>query len=98
MTTESQSQEPVKTVVLKHPYEFGEKQINECIFTRRPKAKDLKGLKLNELEAEGQCILLGRVTNLTTPEIEEMDLADFQTVGEALASFLPNTPKVGRGI
>ena len=87
---EKSTEEPIKIITLKHPYTFGTKQISECIFARRPKAKDLKGLKLGEGKVDDQFILLGRCTNLSTPEIEEMDLEDFTNVGQALTDFLPN--------
>jgi len=93
MATESQ---PVKTVTLKYPYTFGDKNIKECNFIRRPKAKDLKGLSLTDMKADDQLLLLGKMTDLSTPELGEMDLADFQDVSEALASFLPNTQEAGK--
>ena len=101
MTTESQKQkekesEAVAIITLKYPFKFGEKNITQCIFMHRPKAKDLKGLDLSSGRAEEQCKLLGRVTDLSTPEIEELDLEDFAIVGKKLATFLPDSLKDGK--
>lgn len=99
MTTESQNETsgtPIKTVTLKHPYNFGEKKITQCIFERRPRAKDIKGLALAKQMADDQYILLGRITNLTTPEIEYMDLEDVMIVMGELESFLPDSLKTGK--
>ena len=101
MATESQDTNPrdgaVKVIELKHPFIFGkDKQITECIFHRRTKAKDLKGLKLANGMVDDQCVLLGRITNLSTPEIEELDLEDFSSVGTVVADFLPDSLKGGK--
>ncbi len=87
---------PVKVITLKHPYNFGSKQITQCIFERRPKAKDLKGLSLAKQLADDQFVLLGRVTNLSTPEIEEMDMEDAMVCMEAITDFLPDSLKPGK--
>ena len=90
MATESQENKdkPVKTVTLDFPYKFGTKEITECIFPVRPKAKALKGMSVTNPTADDQMIILGRVTNLSTPEIEDMDLQDFKKVNEVLQDFL----------
>jgi len=88
MVTENQT--PIKTIKLEYPFEFGKEEITEVHVMRRPKAKDMKGINLQEMTADAQCKLLGRITNLMTPVIEEFDLADFKTLSEAVADFLPS--------
>lgn len=86
---------PVKTIKLGFPFDFGDRHITEVNFTRRPKAKDLKGINVSAMQADDTAILLGRITDLSTPEIEEMDLSDFTLLGNALADFLPGSLKTG---
>ena len=96
MTTESQ--EPIKTITLEHPFKFGDENISQILILRRPKAKDLKGLNMQAMQAEDVCKLLGKISNLSTPQIEEIDLADFNSLGEAMKDFLPNTLEGGKPI
>jgi len=88
MTTESQ---PVKTITLEFPVKVGDVEKGTINILRRPKAKDLKGLNMQAMQAEDVCKLLGRISDLSTPEIEEIDLKDFQSIGEAMKEFLPNS-------
>lgn len=98
MTTESQHQEPIKIVKLEHPYSFGQKEIGQVEFLRRPKTKDIKGLNRNNMTTADTLRVLANITPLSTPEMEEMDLDDFALVQEALLSFLPNTQRIGSGL
>ena len=95
MSTETQKQKPIKVVKLEKPYKFGDKRITECIFEREPKAKDLKGLALGKGLTDDQYILLGRITNLSTPEIEEMSMGDAMLCISALEDFLPESLRTG---
>ena len=96
MTTESQKPTPIKTIVLEYPFEFAKEQITEVNITRRPKAKDMKGINLQNFTADAQCVLLGRISDLSTPAIEELDLADFKRLSEEVSDFLPSGPEDGK--
>lgn len=96
MTTESQKQEkPVKVVKLT-PYKFGTKEISELKILRKPKAKDLKGLAIAKGLADDQFVLLGRISDLTTPEIEEMGMGDSLLCIQAIEDFLPDSLRTGK--
>lgn len=88
--------EPVKIFKLQFPFAYGDTQITECKFMRRPKAKDIKGLKLSDQLADDQYILLGRITDLSTPVIEEMDMADAMSLIKELTDFLPESLRTGK--
>jgi len=102
MVTENQNpghpdeQKPVQTIQLEHPFEFGSETISELNILRRPKKKDMKGIK--GLDSDETALLLGRVSDLSTPQIEEMDLDDFALCSEALANLLPNSQRIGKGL
>lgn len=97
MVAENQDEKKsIKRIKLEHPYSVGSKQITEVNFTRRPKARDMKGINPQNMTMDESTLVLGRCTDLSTPELMEMDLDDMSLVGEALSDFLPNTQRIGR--
>ncbi len=91
MSTETQKQEPIKVIKLDYPVEFGDKTIDVLNIMRRPKAKHLIGLNMQAMQAGDVCKLLGKISDMSTPEVQEIDLQDFHKVGEALKAFLPKS-------
>lgn len=83
------AKEPVKSIKLKHPVSWtGGEVIDIVDFHRRVKAKDVKGMDLNNLRMEEQCKILANITNLETPQLYELDLEDMIEVGKVLQDFL----------
>jgi hypothetical protein len=94
MTSEShksENEKALKVIKLSTPYTFGEKKISECRILREPLAKDLKGIQLAKGLADDQFILLGRISNLSTTEIENMTMGDVMLCMKTLEDFLPES-------
>lgn len=86
-----------RTVVLDAPIKRGEKELKE-VTLRRPKAGELRGLKLQDVQ-EGDVsslqVLLPRITELTKMEVEELDLTDLNAIGtEIVLFFVPKAARV----
>jgi len=98
MDTEIQKDEkPIKVIKLDHPFKCGSKQIDEVVFYRRPLAKHMKGLDINNLGVTGNAKILANVTHTEVHEFENMDLDDFNVCANELNSFLPRTLAIGEG-
>ena len=98
MTTESQ--EPIKIIKLKYPFMWGQdEQVTEIQIIRRPKAKDMKGLKsLKDMDMSDQNLMISRFTNLTPPQLDELDMEDFGELGKVIESFLESSLETGKVI
>lgn len=97
MSTETQEKpEPIKVIDLEYPIQIGKEEKAQLKIMRRPKAKDLKGLNMIQMQSEDVCKLLGRISDFSTPELEELDLMDFNKVGEVMKSFLPSIQEAGK--
>lgn len=101
MATESQDKEfkePIKTIKFEIPLEFGSETITEINFLRRPKAKDMKGLDPRNLTIDQSMKLLANISDLSVPQIKEMDLDEFNVVSAEMAdAFLARSQKIGEG-
>ena len=75
----------LSTLKLKHPIKLGESEesTTELIFSRRPKARDFKGMPV-PLGVDEQLLLISRLTNLPLPLIQELDGADMMAAMEVL--------------
>lgn len=89
--SESENEKPLKVIKLEKPYTFGEKKITEFKILREPKAKDMKGMQLAKGLADDQFILLGKISNLSTAEIEQMSMGDVMLCIKTLEDFLPES-------
>ena len=58
------------------------------ITLRRPKVSDRKAASTIADDDERVLFMLSRLTNLMPEDFEDMDLADFNAVGEKIESFL----------
>lgn len=91
----TENQEPIKVFKLDTPYSFGSKEITKVKFLRRPKAKDIKKVDIQAMSSVDTMRVLANITDLSIPEIEEMDLDDFNILSQELLSFLPRTREAG---
>lgn len=93
---DSGNEKPVKVIKLSKSYTFGEKKISECKILREPLATDLKGLALGKGLMDDQFILLGRISDLSTVEIEKLTMGDAILCVSALDDFLPESLRTGK--
>jgi len=85
------------TYKLETPVTHGETTISELVFNRRPMGKDVKGIRLSQIDLGDHVILLtARLTNNPPSVIEKLDFADIASLGEVLSSFLQRGQKTGR--
>lgn len=67
-----------------------------CVVLRRPKAKDLRAFDHHGGAGIAAMIeMLGRISNLTADEVEELDQDDFEALGNLLGAGEPSGPKTG---
>lgn len=68
-------------ITLKHPYKVHSVEFAQVNFTRRPKAKDtIEAHNLAQTDAERELVLIAKVLGMKPDELQEMDLADYNTV------------------
>ena len=63
--------------------------INEIILSRRPKAKDFKGISLSDMQFDDVIKLISRMCNVPISTAEELDAEDFMEVQQVIMNFLP---------
>lgn len=86
----------MRTIELAHPLEFGGEEIRE-LRIRRPKAKDLKGLNLENLTGDVVIELLARLTELPAKVIEDLDWEDLGPAMEVVEGFFgASRPAAGK--
>lgn len=74
-------------IKLKYPIPFEGGTLSE-VSLRRPKVKEVAvARKGNKDEAEQEIALIAALAGLPPSAIEELDLADYKTIQEALQSF-----------
>lgn len=67
-----------------------------CVTLRRPKAKDLRVFDEHGThEIAATLALIARISNLDTLEVDNLDGADLDAVGNLLGNFVPSGPKTG---
>lgn len=67
-----------------------------CVVLRRPKAKHMKVLDAyDNREIEGLIAMLGKISNLTAEEIDNLDGADFGELGNVVGSLVNSGPATG---
>jgi len=84
-----ESIEPIKSLKLQYPLSFKNGDSVKIIdFLRRPQARDLRGIDLQNLKMEEQCKILANITNCSTPQLMRCDMVDMNKLGEILTDFL----------
>jgi len=79
------------TIRLQEPIPFGKDEtINEIVFQRRLKAKDLMGIKVQDMTFDDMLKIISRMTVQSMAIIKELDGVDFMEASEVVNSFLPN--------
>jgi hypothetical protein len=84
----------MKTIKLSEPIRvktfFGFEETIDIISIRAPKAKDIMGLPFNDpnKQTEAMGVLISRLSGLSMDVVEEMDLADFLNVSNAMQTYL----------
>lgn len=67
----------------------------ETINIRRPKVRDRLAVeRIKKTDAEKEIALIANLTEVTVEVIEELDLADYNKVQEALQGFLLPVPVI----
>ena len=84
-----ESTEIIKSLKLQYPLNFKNGEVITVVdFLRRPQARDLRGIDLQNLKMEEQCKILAHITNCTTPQLMRCDMVDMNKLGEILTDFL----------
>lgn len=84
------------TLTLIDPVKFGSEEITELVFGRKPIAKDLRGIRLGELDKGDNIILLtARLTNQPPSVVDQLSFADVAACGEVVSGFLSVGPRTG---
>jgi len=79
-------------IKLAHPVQWGDDSITE-VTVRRPKGKDLKGLKNVAQNMDDQLKLIARLIGQPEGFVGELDLAtDLTAIMQKVADFLPDGP------
>lgn len=87
----------LKSVKLAYPITWGDGEPLKVIdFLRRPQARDLKGLNLQNLKIEDQCKILANITNADAPQLMRCDMFDMTKLGEILTDFLEGGQETGK--
>lgn len=82
------------TLELKHPVQFGSQIITE-IHYRRPKAKDLKRIKPEQLETGDLINLFASISDQDPPVIDELDAVDILVAVQLVGGFLAPGQETG---
>lgn len=83
------------TLKLEHPFQWGSEQKTELLFSRRVKAKDMKGMTTGNIRTDDLMTILSRVTGEAPAVIAELDAADLFRAFEVINSFLPSGQMIG---
>lgn len=82
-------------VNLKYPVEVkGFEKVNTLTF-RRPKARDLKEVPVENLKMGDMLKLIAKLSNQPMPVIEEMDAADISATSKVISGFLNRGQETG---
>lgn len=76
-------------IELKYPVQFAEELVSK-ITLRRPKGKDLKGLRDLQNSHDDQLKLMARLMGQPTAFVDEMDFVDLTNAMEKTMDFLPD--------
>lgn len=83
-----------KTVKLIDPIDFGEERFESLTF-RKPKAKHLKKIKLNEVGLEDILGLAGKLSGQTPMVMDELSVPDLSAVVGVIEDFLESMERAG---
>jgi hypothetical protein len=82
------------SLTLKHPFPFGSRQVTEIRY-RRPKAKDLKKIRPDQLETGDLINLFASISNEQPPVVDEMDAIDTMSAIALVSNFLAGGQETG---
>ncbi len=86
---------PIATIELDDPLKEGSTTYDKILISHKPTLGDMYGISLSEdMSAADIALLLGRISNISTPAAKGITLLDLGKVMEALQPFLPSS-KVG---
>lgn len=88
----------VAKITLKHPIPYGSETVTELTF-RRPKAGDMRGIKINgngDMSFDDMLTVAQRVTGKPPSVINEIDFEDLQPVFEVIGGFIKAGQQTGK--
>lgn len=88
----------VAKITLKHPIQFGSETVSELTF-RRPKAGDMRGIKINaagDMSFDDMLTVAQRVTGRPPAVINEIDLEDLKPVFDVIGGFIKAGHQTGK--
>jgi len=83
-----------ETVALTYPITIGTSDPIRSLTFRRPSLGDLRGMSLDEadLTADEMIDLIERLSGLSRDQVEAVDFADLDAIGETLGGFFGKSP------
>jgi len=86
-TTQQEGQEQV--VELTYPVQHGSEQLRQLKLSRRLRAADFRGIKVDEIMFDDMLMLISRLFAVPTSVVDQLDSADFFKCVEVVNTFLP---------
>jgi len=78
-------------VELKYPLTIEGKTV-DALYVRRAKVRDVLNTKDTGDEMADSLVLMGKLTGINPPELEDLDMTDFRAVTKVMRGFLGLTP------
>jgi len=87
----------MKVLKLNRTYRHGDKEVSEVKFLT-PKVKHLKNIDMSKINSSEIVLLCGRLNDsgLTSSFFDELEMDDFMSISEMIASFFPDSQKTGQ--
>lgn len=82
------------TISLQYPIKMGDETLRE-VTLRRAQVKDLREVDKVQGEVAKVALLIGQLTGLAPPVVDQLDLADFKVLGDQVAGFLSQVQVIG---
>ena len=79
-------------VELKYPLTIDGKQI-DALYVRRVKVKDLLNQDQNADDMAASLALMGKLTGINPPDLQELDMVDFRAASKVVEGFLGLRPE-----
>ncbi len=93
MNDKRQEEYTAGTLKLKYPITWGSEIITELRF-RKMRFVDMKAIS-GKGETEAMGILVSRLTGMTPPFVDELDIADALGASEIIMGFMPKSREAG---
>ena len=84
------SEQESRVVELQYPVQHGSEQLKQLTLSRRLKAADFRGIKVDEIMFDDMLMLVSRLFAVPTSVVDQLDSVDFFSAVEVVNTFLPS--------